>query len=154
MHLTKIPFFYQRGFNEGTNRGKQQNNGESRGMDANDDKGAEDGGLWRRLIHFFTLGRRPDSAKELEHEIQELLEEGEEQGLISPARRERPYKLRYFPDFSGGITKVWPGRIHWTAQDGQKSGGGASLGRIPKALGGTFLLKNFVGGGEKGGKGV
>lgn len=37
----------------------------------------------RRLLNFLGLARTPDTTEEFEHEIQELLEEGEEQGLIS-----------------------------------------------------------------------
>jgi CBS domain containing-hemolysin-like protein len=39
--------------------------------------------IFRRLRDFFPFGRAPDSTEALEHEIQELLEEGEEHGLIS-----------------------------------------------------------------------
>jgi CBS domain containing-hemolysin-like protein len=39
--------------------------------------------FFKRLSHFFGLVRTPDTAEDLEQEIQELLEEGEEQGLIS-----------------------------------------------------------------------
>jgi CBS domain containing-hemolysin-like protein len=42
--------------------------------------------FFKRLSHFFGLARKPDTTEDLEQEIQELLEEGEEQGLIS--RRE------------------------------------------------------------------
>ncbi len=37
----------------------------------------------RRLFETITFGRTPDTKEALDHEIQELLEEGEEQGLIS-----------------------------------------------------------------------
>ncbi len=40
-------------------------------------------GFWQRLRSLFRLRGAPDTTEELEHEIQELLEEGEEQGLIS-----------------------------------------------------------------------
>ena len=40
-------------------------------------------GILQRLLELIPLGRMPDSKEALEHEIQELLEEGEEQGLIS-----------------------------------------------------------------------
>ncbi len=40
-------------------------------------------GVFRRLLSALSFGRAPDTTEELEHEIQELLEEGEEQGLIS-----------------------------------------------------------------------
>lgn len=41
------------------------------------------GSLLKRLREFIPFGRTPDTTEALEHEIQELLEEGEEQGLIS-----------------------------------------------------------------------
>jgi CBS domain containing-hemolysin-like protein len=40
--------------------------------------------IFKRLLNLLPLGRTPDTTEALEHEIQELLEEGEEQGLISP----------------------------------------------------------------------
>ncbi len=39
--------------------------------------------IWSRLKGFLRLRNAPDTTEELESEIQELLEEGEEQGLIS-----------------------------------------------------------------------
>ncbi len=39
--------------------------------------------LWNRFRDFFGIDRPPDTKEDLEQEIQELLEEGEEQGLIS-----------------------------------------------------------------------
>lgn len=36
----------------------------------------------QRILHFFGIGR-PDTAEELEQELQELIEEGEEQGLLT-----------------------------------------------------------------------
>jgi CBS domain containing-hemolysin-like protein len=39
--------------------------------------------LFNRLLNFLGFGRGIDSADELEHEIQELIDDGEEQGLIS-----------------------------------------------------------------------
>ena len=44
---------------------------------------AEKGSLLRRLRELIPFGRPPDTTEALEHEIQELLEEGEEHGLIS-----------------------------------------------------------------------
>ncbi len=41
------------------------------------------GSLVKRLRELIPFGRAPDTTEALEHEIQELLEEGEEQGLIS-----------------------------------------------------------------------
>lgn len=43
----------------------------------------ENKGVIRKLLDVLSLGRSPDTTEELEHEIQELLEEGEEQGLIT-----------------------------------------------------------------------
>lgn len=40
-------------------------------------------GLFSKLVSVLQLGSSPDTTEKLEHEIQELLEEGEEQGLIS-----------------------------------------------------------------------
>lgn len=39
--------------------------------------------LFRRFLQLTGLSPQPDTAEDLEHEIQELIEEGEEQGLIS-----------------------------------------------------------------------
>jgi CBS domain containing-hemolysin-like protein len=44
---------------------------------------ADKGSLLKRLRELIPFGRPPDTTEALEHEIQELLEEGEEQGLIS-----------------------------------------------------------------------
>lgn len=44
---------------------------------------AEQFSLIKRLRELIPFGRSPDTTKALEHEIQELLEEGEEQGLIT-----------------------------------------------------------------------
>lgn len=44
---------------------------------------AESYSLIKRLRELIPFGRSPDTTEALEHEIQELLEEGEEQGLIS-----------------------------------------------------------------------
>jgi len=40
-------------------------------------------GIMRRIMNLLSLGRSPETTEALEHEIQELLEEGEEHGLIS-----------------------------------------------------------------------
>ena len=40
-------------------------------------------GILKRILSALPFGRTPDTTEALEHEIQELLEEGEEQGLIS-----------------------------------------------------------------------
>lgn len=47
------------------------------------EEGYEEKSCWQRLKSLVKLKRSPDSTQELEHEIQELLEDGEEQGLIS-----------------------------------------------------------------------
>lgn len=44
---------------------------------------AEQKGLFTKLVGVLRLGGSPDTTEKLEHEIQELLEGGEEQGLIS-----------------------------------------------------------------------
>lgn len=44
---------------------------------------AEQGSILKRLFSILRIGRVPDTTEALEHEIQELLEEGEEQGLIT-----------------------------------------------------------------------
>jgi CBS domain containing-hemolysin-like protein len=45
--------------------------------------GSEQAPLLKRLRELLPFGRAPDTTEALEHEIQELLEEGEEHGLIS-----------------------------------------------------------------------
>ncbi len=40
-------------------------------------------GILRRIFNILSFGRTPETTEDLEHEIQELLEEGEEQGLIT-----------------------------------------------------------------------
>ena len=44
---------------------------------------ASEPSLFKRILHLFGLCRTPDTTEDLEHEIQELLEEGAEQGLIT-----------------------------------------------------------------------
>jgi CBS domain containing-hemolysin-like protein len=46
-------------------------------------EGSKERSFFQRLKALAGLRRMPDTAQELEHEIQELLEDGEEQGLIS-----------------------------------------------------------------------
>jgi len=48
---------------------------------------AEDS-LFRRLLNLLGINRTPDSAEEIEQEIQEILDEGEEHGLITPEEGE------------------------------------------------------------------
>ncbi len=52
-------------------------------MDKEPPNGSSDLSLLKRILQFFGVGRPHESAEELEQEIQELLDEGEEQGLIS-----------------------------------------------------------------------
>lgn len=55
-------------------------------MNKDDSEHIEQGeqkGLFTKLVGVLRLGGSPDTTEKLEHEIQELLEEGEEQGLIS-----------------------------------------------------------------------
>ena len=44
---------------------------------------AKEPSLFKRIIHNIALFRAPDTTEDLEHEIQELIDEGAEQGLIS-----------------------------------------------------------------------
>ncbi len=48
-----------------------------------DQHSSEKKGIVKKLIELLRFGKAPDTTEELENEIQELLEEGEEQGLIS-----------------------------------------------------------------------
>ncbi|MFZ5760020.1 MAG: hemolysin family protein [Thermodesulfobacteriota bacterium] len=52
-------------------------------MDKEHPAGEAHQSLFRRLLQFSRLANQPDTAEDLEQEIQELIEEGEEQGLIS-----------------------------------------------------------------------
>lgn len=51
--------------------------------DSEQENSVEKKGAVKKLIDFLRFGRTPDTTEELENEIQELLEEGEEQGLIT-----------------------------------------------------------------------
>jgi len=54
--------------------------------DRDDEPSPDEGGrvsLFQRIRAFIPFGKAPETTEALEHEIQELLEEGEEQGLIS-----------------------------------------------------------------------
>jgi len=54
--------------------------------DRDDEPSPDEGGrvsLFQRVRAFIPFGKAPETTEALEHEIQELLEEGEEQGLIS-----------------------------------------------------------------------
>ena len=44
---------------------------------------SEQGSILKKMFNVLRIGRSPDTTEALEHEIQELLEEGEEQGLIT-----------------------------------------------------------------------
>ena len=52
-------------------------------MDKPPPAGSSDPSTLKRIMHFFGIGRPHESAEDLEQEIQELIDEGEEQGLIS-----------------------------------------------------------------------
>ena len=52
----------------------------------------------KRLLHFFGIDRPHESAKELDQEIQELIDEGEEQGLISRHEGEMINSILEFRD--------------------------------------------------------
>lgn len=54
--------------------------------------------LWKRLLSRITAFRQPESAEEIEQEIQEILEEGEEQGLISPEEGKMIASILEFKD--------------------------------------------------------
>ena len=55
----------------------------SKGSDPPESPDGDKESFLKRLREFIPFGRSPDTTEALEHEIQELLEEGEEQGLIS-----------------------------------------------------------------------
>lgn len=54
--------------------------------------------LFRRLLNLIGIGRPPDSAEEIEQEIQEILDEGEEHGLITPEEGEMIASILEFKD--------------------------------------------------------
>jgi len=53
------------------------------GNDPESDSNGQEKGFFKKLISLVDFGR-PETKQDLDHEIQELLEEGEEDGLISP----------------------------------------------------------------------
>jgi CBS domain containing-hemolysin-like protein len=53
------------------------------GNDPEPDSSGQEKGFFKKLISLVDFGR-PETKQDLDHEIQELLEEGEEHGLISP----------------------------------------------------------------------
>jgi CBS domain containing-hemolysin-like protein len=54
--------------------------------------------LLKRILHFLGIDRGLDSAEDLDHEIQELIDDGEEQGLISPQEGKMLYSILEFRD--------------------------------------------------------
>ncbi len=54
--------------------------------------------LFHNLLDYLGLNRGPDSTEELEHEIQELIDDGEEQGLISSREGEMINSILEFRD--------------------------------------------------------
>jgi CBS domain containing-hemolysin-like protein len=54
--------------------------------------------LLKRILQFLGLDRGLDSAEDLDHEIQELIDDGEEQGLISPQEGKMLYSILEFRD--------------------------------------------------------
>lgn len=53
---------------------------------------------FKRILNLFGINRSPDSAEEIEQEIQEILDEGEEQGLISREEGEMISSILEFRD--------------------------------------------------------
>ncbi|BCL61999.1 ion transporter [Desulfomarina profundi] len=51
-------------------------------LTSDEQESTESGGILKKILTFFNFGR-PGTKEDLEHEIQELLEEGEEHGLIT-----------------------------------------------------------------------
>jgi len=62
---------------------RQQQTMDSNKSDTPASADVDKGSLFKRLRELIPFGRSPDTTEALEHEIQELLEEGEEQGLIT-----------------------------------------------------------------------
>lgn len=54
--------------------------------------------LFHNILDYLGLNRGPDSTEELEHEIQELIDDGEEQGLISSREGEMINSILEFRD--------------------------------------------------------
>lgn len=54
--------------------------------------------LWKRMLDRLGAFRQPESAEAIEQEIQEILEEGEEQGLISPEEGKMIASILEFKD--------------------------------------------------------
>lgn len=52
----------------------------------------------KRLLNILGFNRQPDSAEEIEQEIQDILEEGEEQGLITPEEGKMIASILEFKD--------------------------------------------------------
>ncbi|MFA7347410.1 MAG: hemolysin family protein [Desulfurivibrionaceae bacterium] len=54
--------------------------------------------LFKRILNFFGINRSPDTTEDIEQEIQELLDDGEEQGLISREEGEMISSILEFRD--------------------------------------------------------
>ena len=67
-------------------------------MDNDPPAGSTTPPLLKRILQFFGIGRPHDSTEELDQEIQELLDEGEEQGLISRHEGEMITSILEFRD--------------------------------------------------------
>ncbi|MEW6220522.1 MAG: hemolysin family protein [Thermodesulfobacteriota bacterium] len=67
-------------------------------MDDKAPSSSEESPLLRRLFQFLRFGKAPDTQEELEQEIQELLEEGQEQGLITDREGEMIHSILEFRD--------------------------------------------------------
>ena len=53
---------------------------------------------FKRILNFFGINRAPDTTEDIEQEIQELLDDGEEQGLISREEGEMISSILEFRD--------------------------------------------------------
>ncbi|MFH1021347.1 MAG: hemolysin family protein [Pseudomonadota bacterium] len=53
---------------------------------------------FKRILHFFGINRAPDTTEDIEQEIQELLDDGEEQGLITREEGEMISSILEFRD--------------------------------------------------------
>ncbi len=67
-------------------------------MDTDPPSESNDSSLIKRFLHFLRINRSPDTTEDLEQEIQELLEEGEESGLISAQEGELISSIFEFRD--------------------------------------------------------
>jgi CBS domain containing-hemolysin-like protein len=53
---------------------------------------------FKRILNFFGINRAPDTTEDIEQEIQELLDDGEEQGLITREEGEMISSILEFSD--------------------------------------------------------